>query len=289
MVENDVLDVHEEVQSETIVEREAPSVNEKELQQAWKEYFGKRTGVARKAVVKQQLMMHYMWLVRYTLHTMTLPSNSILSEDDFLHVGILGLSEAIERYEPERGIKFETFAMPRIRGTVLDEMRRLDWLSRTARKKVHELVAAADQLRSETGREVTPEEIRQRLNVSPEEYQTYLSAAAAAVASLSMNESKQNMGIGDDGDERDILQEIPDMDAENPLTRMADEERMGFLLTYLQKLPERKRLVITLYYYENLTFKEIGALLNLTESRICQIHTQVCNDLKDKLNVFDNL
>jgi len=133
-------------------------------------------------------MMNYMWLVRYTLHTMNLPSNAILSDEDFLHVGIIGLNDAIERFEPERGIKFETFAMPRVRGTVLDEMRRLDWLSRTARKKAHELVAVSDQLRRETGREVTEEEVRTRLNVSIEEYQTYLSAAAAAVASLSMNE-----------------------------------------------------------------------------------------------------
>lgn len=277
MVEQEVLDVEQR-----------PSVADKELQKIWREYFAKRSGAMRRAEAKRKLMMHYMWLVRYTLHTMTLPTNAILNDEDFLHVGILGLSEAIERFEPDRGIKFETFAMPRVRGTVLDEMRRLDWLSRTARKKVHELVSAADQLRSETGREVTPEEIRQRLNVTPEEYQTYLSAAAAAVASLSMNESKNSLGLSDDGDERDVLQELPDMDAENPLLRMADEERMAFLLDYLQNLPERKRLVITLYYYENLTFKEIGQLLSLTESRICQIHTQVCNDLRDRLNAFDN-
>lgn len=277
------------IEQETLVE--APSkltIPEKELQRMWKDFYRKNQSAFKKSEAKRRLMMHYMWLVRYTLHTMTLPTNAILNDEDFLHIGILGLSEAIERFEPERGIKFETFAIPRVRGIVLDELRRLDWLSRTARKKVHELVAAADQLRSETGREVSAEEIRVKLNVSHEEYQTYLSAAAAAVASLSMNESKQSLGLSDDGDERDILQEIPDMDAENPLTRMADEERMGFLMNYLQNLPERKRLVVTLYYYENLTFKEIGVLLNLTESRICQIHTQVCNDLRDKLNVFDN-
>lgn len=265
-----------------------PDVAESELHSLWKEYYAKRTSLRRKEDIKKSLMMHYLWLVRYTLHTMSLPTNAILNEDDFLHVGILGLSEAFDRYEPDRGIKFETFAMPRVRGTVLDEMRRLDWLSRTARKKVHDLVAVSDQLRSETGREVSAEEIRQRLNVTPEEYQSYLSAAAAAVASLSMNDSKTGFGLSDDGDERDILQELPDMDAENPLTRMADDERMGFLMNYLKHLPERKRLVITLYYYENLTFKEIGKLLALTESRICQIHTQVCNDLKNKLNAFDD-
>jgi RNA polymerase sigma factor for flagellar operon FliA len=274
---------------EVIVEvKQRPEIDEAVLGAMWKEFYAKRISAIRRGEAKRRLMTHYMWLVRYTLHTMSLPTNAILCDEDFLHVGILGLSEALERFEPDRGIKFETFAMPRVRGTVLDEMRRLDWLSRTARKKAHELVAVGDQLRRESGREVTEEEIRQRLNVTPEEYQTYLSAAAAAVASLSMNESKSSLGLSDDGDERDILQEIPDMDYENPLTRMADEERMGFLMNYLANLPERKRLVITLYYYENLTFKEIGQLLQLTESRICQIHTQVCNDLKAKLTHFDN-
>ncbi|MFM8179808.1 MAG: FliA/WhiG family RNA polymerase sigma factor [Candidatus Kapaibacterium sp.] len=256
--------------------------------EAWKDFHAKRSSTAKRAATKRKLMMNYMWLVRYTLHTMNLPSNAILGDEDFLHVGILGLNDAIERFEPERGIKFETFAMPRVRGTVLDDMRRLDWLSRTARKKAHELVAVSDQLRRETGREVTEEEVRVRLNVTIEEYQTYLSAAAAAVASLSMNESKSSLGLSDEGEERDVLQELPDMDYESPLTKITDEERMNFLLTYLKNLPERKRLVITLYYYENLTFKEIGALLSLTESRICQIHTQVCNELRTKLTAFDH-
>lgn len=266
----------------------ADQLPEKELAKVWKEFYKKNSSVAKRSEAKKTLMTHYMWLVRYVLHTMNLPSNAILGEQDFLHIGILGLHESIERYEPERGIKFETYAMPRVRGTVLDEMRRLDWLSRTARKKAQEYVAVADQMRSQMGREVTAEEIRQKLNVTHEEYQSYLSAAAAAVASLSMNESKHNLGVSDDHEERDIMQELPDMDAENVLTRMADDERMGFLLSYLQNLPERKRLVVTLYYYENLTFKEIGTVLNLTESRICQIHTQVCNELRDELNAFDN-
>ncbi|MFM8568786.1 MAG: sigma-70 family RNA polymerase sigma factor, partial [Candidatus Kapaibacterium sp.] len=131
-------------------------------------------------------------------------------------------------------------------------------------------------------------EVRVRLNVTIEEYQTYLSAAAAAVASLSMNESKSSLGLSDEGEDRDVLQELPYMDYESTLTKITDEERMNFLLTYLKNLPERKRLVITLYYYENLTFKEIGTLLSLTESRICQIHTQVCNELRTKLTAFDH-
>lgn len=256
-------------------------VPETEIQMLWNAY--KKEGSAS---AKRDLMMSYMWLVKYVLHTMSLPTSSILDEEDFVHIGILGLSEAIDRYEADRGIKFETFAIPRVKGIVLDELRRLDWLTRTARKRVHDFMNAADKLRSEQGREVSPEEIRQKLNVTPQEYQQYLNAAAAAVATLSMNEAKQS-SFGDE-DDGDVMNEVPDPDFAHPLQRMVDEERMSVITTFLNSLPERKRLVMTLYYYENLTFKEIGQVLDVTESRICQIHGQVCNELKTKLVAFDN-
>lgn len=234
--------------------------------------------------VKNQLIIHYIWLVKYVLQTMNLPSNSILTDEDFLNIGILGLNEAIERFEVNRGVKFESYAIPRIKGTIQDELRRLDWLSRTARKKAHEFVQAGDELRSKEGREVSSEEIRQKLNVSEEEYSSYLVAAAAAKASFTMNEYSQgNL----EEDERDYLDEIPDPSDENSLERMENEERVDFINNFLLKLTERKRLVMSLYYYENLTFKEIGQLINVSESRVCQIHSQVVSDLRLKLIEFD--
>jgi RNA polymerase sigma factor for flagellar operon FliA len=252
---------------------------ESELQGIWHEYLHHHSPEA-----KRKLMFNYVWVVRYVLSRMNLPSHSILNEDDFLHIGILGLNEAIERFEAERGIKFETFAVPRIRGIVLDEMRRLDWLSRSARKKVHELMEAADSLRSSTGREVSAEEIRQKLNVSHEEYQSYLAAAAAALSSLSKNDMR-NPGNEDEEDPNSV-QEVADPGWESPLVKMGNEEQTEYINRYLHNLPERKRTVMTLYYYENLTFKEIGELLEVTESRICQIHGQVVQDLRHKLRVF---
>ena len=236
--------------------------------------------------IKNKLVMHYIWLVRYVLQSMNLPSGSILNEDDFLSIGILGLHEAIERFQIERGIKFESYAIPRIRGIIQDELRRLDWLSRTARKKAHDFMQAGDELRSSEGREVTSEEIRQKLNVTQEEYSSYLQAAAAARASLSINETSKT-NIGDD-DEKDTIEEIPDTDDDNILLKIENTERITFLTNFLKKLSERKRLVMTLYYYENLTFKDIGKVINVSESRVCQIHSQVIEDLKVKLKHFDN-
>jgi RNA polymerase sigma factor for flagellar operon FliA len=235
--------------------------------------------------LKNKLILHYIWLVKYVVQTMNLPNNSILNDEDFMSIGILGLHEAIERFELERGVKFESYAIPRIRGIIQDELRRLDWLSRTARKKAHEFIQASDELRKQTGREVSAEEIRQKLNVTPEEYNTYLSAAAAAKASYTLNEaSSQNIS---DDDERDIIQEVPDNQNVSILEKMESEERINFITNFIRTLNERKKLVMTLYYYENLTFKEIGNMINVSESRVCQIHSQVVQELKEKLLNFD--
>lgn len=256
------------------------SLNEFDIQKHWLSFSRSSSHSS-----KNQLMTHYIWLVKYVLQQMNLPSNSILDSEDFLSIGILGLNEAIDRFDLNRGVKFESYAIPRIKGIIQDELRKLDWLSRTARKKASELLQASDSLRSANGREVTQEEIMNKLNVSPEEYQSYLAAAAAAKASIAFSENTQgNMGE----DEKDILEELPDYSQENTLEKIENEERVGFIVDYLKNLGERKRLVMTLYYYESLTFKEIGDVLNVSESRVCQIHSQVVSDLRVKLKEFEN-
>ncbi|MCX6154052.1 MAG: FliA/WhiG family RNA polymerase sigma factor [Candidatus Kapabacteria bacterium] len=234
--------------------------------------------------IKHKLVLGYIWLVKYVLQNMSLPINTILTDEDFLSIGILALHEAIERFEPQRGIKFESYSIPRIKGMIQDELRRLDWLSRTARKKAQDFLQASDSLRSEEGREVSTEEIRKKLNVSPEKYNSYLAAAAAAKASFSIMDSHSSSDPEDD----DYIEEIPDVGQENYLTLIENEERIDFITDYIKALTERKRLVMTLYYYENLTFREIGTTLSVSESRICQIHTQVVNELRTKLIEFDN-
>jgi len=250
------------------------------LKEIWERYSQERS-----SSLKHQLMLQYMWLVKYVVHQTSLPMNSILNDEDFVNIGMIGLHEAIDRFEYQRGVKFESYAILRIKGIIQDELRKLDWLSRTVRKKAHEFLQAKDSLSSEVGREVSPEEIMHKLNVSPEKYQSYLQAAAAAKSSLSITESSQ-VYINDDEEEVDILNEIPD-EEDNYLTRVEHTERLDFLTNYLTELNEKKRLVMSLYYYENLTFKEIGSVINVSESRICQIHTQVLKDLRDRLKKYD--
>lgn len=255
-------------------------LSEEQLKQTWADFL-----VSQDQKERHKLMLHYVWLVRYVVSGLNIPSHSILNEHDFVNIGIVGLNEALDRFEAERGLKFETFAMPRIKGMILDELRRLDWLSRSARRRVHEYLAAADALRSQEGREVSAEEIRQKLNVSQEEYQSYLSAAAASLSALAVNNAATAQTTDDD---EVMTKEAEDPDWYDVLQALQDEEQQQFIQRYLEKLPDKKRLVMSLYYYEELTFKEIGVHLNVTESRVCQIHTQTITDLRKKLRDFEH-
>jgi len=252
-----------------------------EINDIWAEYQKSQT-----VELKNDLILHYMWVVKYVLQKTNLPTNSLLSENDFINIGIIGLNEAIERFDIERGIKFESYAIPRVRGAIQDELRKLDWLSRSTRKKAQDFLNAKDKLSVEEGREVSVEEIMEKLQVSPDKYQKYLAAAASARSFLSMNDS--NYYMNDEEEEVNVLEEIPEAAEDNFLYIAMEKERTDFLISYLAKLTQKKRLVMVLYYYEERTFKEIGADLGISESRVCQIHTQVVNDLRTKLKGFEN-
>lgn len=255
------------------------AVIENKVDELWDSYLNVRSSKA-----KNELIINYIWLVRYVLHKMSLPNHTILENSDFLAIGILGLYETIDRFDPNKGVKFETYAIPRIRGIVQDELRKLDWLSRSTRKRAHEFSNISDELISING-EVSSEDIMKRLDVDPATYRKYLAAAAAAKATLSFNENKS---VTIEGEEYDIMDTIPDNEAKNILDDIAQQERVNLLMENLSHLKSKHRLVISLYYYEELTFKEIGQTLNLTESRVCQIHSQVLRELKSKLYKYEN-
>ncbi len=252
-----------------------------DLTELWYEY--QKT---HKIELKHDLIMRYIWMIKYVLHNTNIPTNSLLEESDLLSIGILGLNEAIDRFDLTRGVKFESYAVARIRGTIQDELRKLDWLSRSARKKAQDFLNAKDKLSIEAGREVTIEEIMNKLNVTPDKYYSYLSAAAAARSYLSMGDS--NVYLNDDDEEINILEEIPEAEQDNFFNKALDNERISFLTKYLSKLDEKKRFVMMLYYYEERTFKEIGAELGISESRVCQIHSKIITDLRKKMREFDN-
>jgi len=254
-------------------------VDDIEIQALWQKYFASNDKQS-----KNMLLITYSWLIKYVIRQMNIPPNHLLGNDDLTNIGILGLNEAIERFSLERGVKFESYAIPRIRGVIQDELRRLDWLSRTARKRVSDLTSAKDELRSEMGREVSQDEIMGRLGVGPEKYKEFLRAAEAAQSSLTMSE---NQIIQYDGEQIDILETIADPSDSGALESLVDEERVDLLLKFLSDLNDKHRLIMNLYYYEELNFREIGKVLDISESRVCQLHGKILSDLKIKLRDFD--
>lgn len=230
------------------------------------------------------MFIQYSWIVNYVLSKLKVPDNSILERGDLVNIGMIGLSESIDRFDIEKNVKFESYAITRVRGTIQDELRKLDWLSRTARKKVNSINKLKDETLKENGIEVTDEEIIRKLGLTSDQYNSYLQAMEASRNTLSFVDSSTES----DSEGYSLVDNIAYDDESNQLEGMIESEKIEYLTNYLKDLPEKKRLVIALYYYENLTFKEIGKLIDVTEGRVSQIHSEVIKELKVKINKYEN-
>lgn len=251
-----------------------------DIESVWKLFKANAT-----VINKQLLVVHYINLVKYTISKMALPINTILEEDDFINFGVIGLSEAIDRFEPERGFKFESYAIKRIRGKIQDEMRKLDWMSRTARKRANEFKSISDSLELKRDSGASESEVLKELNISPEQYRNYLLAASDAKSSIPITDSSLK-SLNDDDEEVNFVEEIPD-DVPDFLTDIIEDEKQKLLIRLVSNLKENKKLVLTLYYFENLNFKQIGQVLGVSEGRISQIHSETIKDLKHQLGRYD--
>jgi RNA polymerase sigma factor for flagellar operon FliA len=232
----------------------------------------------RDSKTKEQLIIKYISLVKYVAGRMMISLPPSVELDDLESAGTMGLIDAIERFDPKYGVKFESFAIPRIKGAILDELRKLDWVPRSIRSKARELEKAIYKLESTKGGPVTDEEISKSLNISLEEYFDLLKEIGS-VSLLSLDESIFN----GEGGKASLHEVIEDKEAENAVEEINREELKEIMIKAIDDLPEIERLVIALYYYEELTLQEIGQVLQLSESRISQIHTKTILTLKAKL------
>ena len=185
---------------------------------------------------------------------------------------------AIERFSPEKGFKFETFAISRIRGAVIDELRSQDWLPRSVRQKAKELEATIRGLENELGRTASDQELAARLGVGVADLPRSLSEITAPVLSLD-----ELVSAGEDGQKLSWLDTLPD-ERLGPAAQLDHEAMLDVLGQAIDALPERERLLVSLYYHEGLTLKEIGAVLGVTESRVCQLHGQAMGRLRTRIN-----
>ena len=223
------------------------------------------------------LMEHYTYLVKYSAERLYSKLPDKIELDDLISAGIFGLMDAIDAFDPERGVKFETYCSPRIRGSILDELRSMDWVPRLVRARAHQLTKATQALEAHLGRLPTEKETANELSLNKAEFER-LRRDANAVTQVSLN-TKYSDGDG----EKDIreIDIIKDQRSENPLIE-AQKRDLKSLLT--KGLTRAERLIIVLYYYEEMTMKEIGATLDLSESRVSQMHSSIVARLKAQLN-----
>src|SRR4051794_25257845 len=250
-------------------------VKEIELRDLWRRYKQEGDDAAR-----ERLVVAYSPLVKFVAGRLGAGLPAHVEDADLISYGLLGLIGAIERFDPERGIKFETFAMTRIRGAIIDELRSLDWVSRSVRSRAREIEDAQKHLENELQRAPTEEELADKLGVETYELQESL----LEVANSSVYALDELWAISDSsGDQVSLLDTISDPSAADPQEALDSTEVKDRLAEAIGSLPEREQLVVALYYYEGLTLREIGEVLGVTESRVSQLHTKAVMRLKSHL------
>jgi RNA polymerase sigma factor for flagellar operon FliA len=197
---------------------------------------------------------------------------------DLIHAGILGLIDALEKYDPLREARFKTYAEFRIRGAMLDEIRSQNWIPRSVQEKISLLQKTTEELTKRFGREPEAEELGAELNIEKEELDHFLlQARASSLLSL------DDLGL-ENGDEKKFYEALADESSADPLFSLLSQESSQKLVESISQLPEKEKLIISLYYRDELNMKEIGKILNLTESRVCQLHAQAISRLKNVLS-----
>lgn len=235
-------------------------------------------GASRDQVNRDRLVMHYAPLVKYVAGRVGTGLPAHVDIGDLVQSGIFGLVDAIERFEPDRGLKFETYAMQRIRGAILDDLRAQDWVPRSVRSRAREVERAMERLESRLNRTASDAEVADELGITVEDLRDLF--AQLQLTSVAALDELVAVGRGAGS----LAETLQDQHAEDPVTAMEDRENRRLLAEAIAQLGERDRTVVTLYYFENLTLAEIGRVLGVTESRVCQLHTRAVLRLRTKLN-----
>jgi len=248
-----------------------------DMESLWTEYKEHGSTSAR-----DKLLAEYTPIVRYTAQRMAINLPKDVQIGDLIGAGVMGLIKALESFDATRDVKFETYATHKIRGAILDDLREQDWVPRSIRQKAKTVKNAYVELEKEIGRTPYDSEVAAHLNLKPAEFEELLSEIApTSIVSLNeviINNYGENMNMS-------FIDTIEDEDAVNPLDRLGTEDTKKILAKALMELPENERQVIALYHYEELTLKEIGIAMNITESRVSQIHSKAMLKLKAKLQL----
>ena len=250
-------------------------VPREELGEIWRQY--KASG---DRALRDRLILTYAPLVKYVAGKLGSWLPPHVEEGDLISYGLLGLIGAIERFEPDREIKFETYAISRIRGAMIDELRSLDWVPRSVRNRAREIERAMAELENRHKRTPSDEEVAGELGITVGEFEESLTQIARSSV-VALDELWSGSGAG--GESTALIDTIEDPHAPDPTRELLQGEMRQALAQAITRLPDRERLVVTLYYYEELTLREIGEVLSVTESRVSQLHTKAILRLRVRL------
>jgi RNA polymerase sigma factor for flagellar operon FliA len=239
----------------------------------WSEF--KRTGAR---TMRNELIEHYSPFVKYVAGRVMAGLPRHFDEDDLISYGIIGLIDAIERFEPDRNLRFETYAIPRIKGAIIDELRSIDWVPRSVRSKARAVEQAVTHLEATLRRTPTDSEVATELQMSSADFH----AALRKISSAGMMALDEVLRGGDRSDRSTLGESLPDRSF-GPMDTFEAKESKQALIDAIEDMGERDQSVLTMYYYGGLTLTEIGAILGVTESRVCQIHTKALRQLRSKL------
>ena len=231
--------------------------------------------------LRERLILHYSPLVKYVAGRVSVGLPATIEQADLVSYGIFGLIDAIEKFDIERNIKFETYAINRIRGAIIDELRAIDWIPRSVRFKAREVERALGELEGRLLRPPSDAELAEELGVSLDDLQETLNQINL-VSVVALDELLSVSG--EKGEAVSLVDTLADTKAADPEMSFESEETRHLLAQAINHLPERERLVITLYYYEGLTLAEIGGVLGVTESRVCQMHTKAVLQLRNRMS-----
>ena len=235
--------------------------------------------------LKERVVLEHAALIRYIVNRLAVRLPSHIDLDDLHNTGVIGLMDAIDKFDPTKNCKFKTYAEFRIKGAILDQLRSLDWVPRSVRQKGRRLEAAYGEVEQRLGRTASEAEVADSLGLEIDKFHILINQ----VRGISLVNLEEIRGTNSDGDHAGTFADIiEDVQSENPFASLKLNETKHVISDTISSLPEKERLVISLYYYEDLNMKEIGNILGITESRVCQIHTKATGRLGAKLkNLID--
>lgn len=249
-------------------------LSDADIDKIWEEFVKDKTNKA----IKDKIIIQYIYLIKYVVGRLRINLPNTISTEDIAGYGVEGLIDAIEKFSPARGVRFETYALLRIRGAIIDRIRSLDWVPRGAQKRFKQIHQAIATLQGRLGRQPRAEEIAKELGLPKEKVE----------ASMAEMESNTLISLYDkrdsSGESLEIIDTIQDKNIDDPLSQLEHRDVKNELSRALGNLPERERMLLALYYHENMTLKEIGTTLNISESRVCQLHAQAIMKLRKLLS-----